>query len=141
MRAAPATALLLTFALAACGGESTPASPATDTPPPPPAPAATAAEEAPPTGSLAAREAETVPSNTINYDCEGTRITLAEEGEGDDARVQFVVDGVTLDLPRADTAQGERFADTDGNAFWSHGTDEARLTLQGQHERNCARVY
>jgi len=55
--------------------------------------------------------------------------------------VQFVVDGVTLDLPRAETAQGDRFADADGNAFWSHGTDEARLTLKGQHERNCARVY
>ncbi|MCD9006508.1 MliC family protein [Luteimonas sp. XNQY3] len=139
MRAASATALLLTFVLAACGGESTPASPTTDTPPPPPPPAA--AEEAPPTGSLAAREAQTEPSNTINYDCEGTRITLAQEGEGDDARVQFVVDGVTLDLPRAETAQGERFADADGNAFWRHGTDEARLGLQGQHERNCARVY
>lgn len=138
MRAAPATALLLTFALAACGGESTPASPTADTPPPAP-PAAT--EEPPPTGSLAAREAETEPSNTINYDCEGTRITLAQEGEGVDARVQFVVDGVTLDLPRAETTQGDRFADADGNAFWSHGTDEARLALQGQHERNCARVY
>lgn len=138
MRAAPATALLLTLALAACGGEPPPASPAADMPPPPP-PAA--AEEAPPTGSLAAREAASEPSNTINYDCEGTRITLAQEGEGDDARVQFVVDGVTLDLPRADTAQGDRFADADGNAFWSHGVDEARLTLQGQHERNCARVY
>lgn len=139
MRAAPATALLLTVALAACGGESTPASPATDTPLPPP-PAA-AAEDAPPTGSLAAREAESEPSNTIDYDCEGTRITLAEEGDGDDARVRFVVDGVTLDLPRAETAQGDRFADVDGNAFWRHGSDEARLALQGQHERNCARVY
>lgn len=140
MRVVPATALLLTFALGACGGESTPASPAVDTPPPPP-PAVTAAEEAPPTGSLAAREAEAEPSNTINYDCEGTRITLAQEGEGDDARVQFVVDGVTLDLPRVETTQGDRFADSEGNVFWSHGADEARLTLQGQHERNCARVY
>ncbi|VXB24117.1 conserved exported hypothetical protein [Luteimonas sp. 9C] len=138
MRAASATALMLTFALAACGGESTPADPVAQTPPPPP-PAA--AEEAPPTGSLAAREAETAPSNTVNYDCEGTRITLAQDGEGEDARVQFVVDGVTLDLPRVETAQGDRFADSDGNIFWSHGADEARLTLQGEHERNCARVY
>ncbi len=138
MRAAPASAFLLTLALAACSGEAPAPAPAADTPPPPP-PAA--AEDAPPTGSIAAREAEAEPSNTVNYDCEGIRITLAQEGEGADARVKFVVDGVTLDLPRAETAQGDRFADTDGNAFWSHGTDEARLALQGQHERNCARVY
>ncbi len=138
MRAAPASAFLLTLALAACSGEAPAPAPAADTPPPPP-PAA--AEDAPPTGSIAAREAEAEPSNTVNYDCEGIRITLAQEGEGADARVKFVVDGVTLDLPRAETAQGDRFADADGNAFWSHGTDEARLALQGQHERNCARVY
>jgi len=138
MRAAPASAFLLTLALAACSGEAPAPAPAADTPPPPP-PAA--AEDAPPTGSIAAREAESEPSNTVNYDCEGIRITLAQEGEGADARVKFVVDGVTLDLPRAETAQGDRFADADGNAFWSHGTDEARLALQGQHERNCARVY
>ena len=138
MRAAPASAFLLTLALAACSGEAPAPTPAADTPPPPP-PAA--AEDAPPTGSIAAREAEAEPSNTMNYDCEGIRITLAQEGEGADARVKFVVDGVTLDLPRAETAQGDRFADADGNAFWSHGTDEARLALQGQHERNCARVY
>ena len=139
MRAAPASAFLLTLALAACSGETTApaATPEAASPPAPPA----AAEEAPPTGSLAAREAETEPSNTINYDCEGTRITLAQEGEGDEARVKFVVDGVTLDLPRAESPQGDRFADADGNAFWSHGSDEARLALQGQHERNCARVY
>jgi len=139
MRAAPASAFLLTLALAACSGEAPAPAPAADTPPPPPPPAA--AEDAPPTGSIAARDAETEPSNTVNYDCEGMRITLAQEGEGADARVKFVVDGVTLDLPRAETAQGDRFADADGNAFWSHGTDEARLALQGQHERNCARVY
>lgn len=139
MRAAPASAFLLTLALAACSGEAPAPAPAADTPPPPPPPAA--AEDAPPTGSIAAREAEAEPSNTVNYDCEGIRITLAQEGEGADARVKFVVDGVTLDLPRAETAQGDRFADADGNAFWSHGTDEARLALQGQHERNCARVY
>ena len=138
MRAAPASAFLLMLALAACSGEAPAPAPAADTPPPPP-PAA--AEDAPPTGSIAAREAEAEPSNTVNYDCEGIRITLAQEGEGADARVKFVVDGVTLDLPRAETAQGDRFADADGNAFWSHGTDEARLALQGQHERNCARVY
>jgi len=134
MRASLATALLCTFALAACGGEAPPAAPAADAPP-------ASAEEAPPTGSIAARDAASEPSNTIEYDCEGMRITLAQEGEGADARVKFVVEGVTLDLPRAEAAQGDRFADADGNAFWSHGTDEARLTLQGQHERNCARVY
>ncbi|PBJ81758.1 hypothetical protein CMZ84_13775 [Lysobacteraceae bacterium NML93-0399] len=139
MRAAPASAFLLTLALAACGAEAPSPSPATDAPPPPPPPAA--AEEAPVSGSLAAREAEAEPSNTRNYDCEGLRITLAEEGEGDEARVRFVVDGVTLDLPRAESAQGDRFADAQGNAFWRHGSDEARLALEGQHERNCARVY
>lgn len=135
MRAASATALLLTMALTACGE---PSAPAADVPPPPPPPTA---QEAPPTGSLAAREAEAEPSNTTDYDCEGLRITLARDGEGADARVRFVVDGVTLDLPSAESTQGERFADVDGNAFWRHGSDEARLRLQGQHERNCARVY
>lgn len=138
MRTAPAPALLLALVLVACNSESTTtAAPAALPPPPPPA----AAEEAPPTGSLAAREAESAPSNTVDYDCEGMRITLAVEGQGQDARARFVVDGITLDLPAADTAQGDRFADADGNAFWRHGDDEARLNLRGQHERNCTRIY
>lgn len=138
MRAAPASFLLLTLALVACSDESATATPASDPlPPPPPA----AAEDPPRTGSLAAREAEAEPSNTVDYDCEGLRITLAEEGEGEEARARFVVDGTTLDLPATESAQGTRFVDADGNTFWRHGTDEARLNLQGQHERNCARVY
>ena len=33
------------------------------------------------------------------------------------------------------------YADTAGNRFWAHRPDEARLTLAGDHERNCHRVY
>lgn len=136
MRTAPAV-LLLALALVACSSE-----PSTATAELAPAPAPPAApEDAAPTGSLAAREAQTTPSNTVEYDCEGLRITLAVEGEGEDARARFVVDGATLELPASETAQGDRFADVDGNAFWRHGGDEARLRLRDQHERNCTRVY
>ncbi|RPD88521.1 MliC family protein [Luteimonas sp. 100069] len=136
MRTAPAV-LLLALTLVACSTESDTATAELTPVPSPPA----ASEDAAPTGSLAAREAQTTPSNTVEYDCEGLRITLAVEGEAEDARARFVVDGATLELPASDASQGDRFADADGNAFWRHGDDEARLRLHDQHERNCARVY
>lgn len=138
MRAPPITVLFLVLGLAACG-KGTSTTTASDNAPPPPPPAA--AEDASPTGSLAARTADAEPSNTREYDCEDLRITVAQDGAGADERARFVVDGVTLDLQTVQSPQGERFADTDGNGFWRHGTDEARLSLQGQSERNCTRVY
>ncbi len=147
MRAAPAlTALIAAFALGACS-EPTPATPAPgDVPPhdvatPPPAPPAapTEPEDTPMTGSLAAREAASQPTSTLDFDCEGIRITVAYEN--DDALAKFVVDGETLALDREDAASGAMYADAAGNRFWAHRADEARLTLEGDHERNCHRVY
>ncbi|WP_394000027.1 MliC family protein [Luteimonas sp. WGS1318] len=146
MRAAPAfTALFAALVLGACGN-SPPATPepvatANDTAAPPPAPPAerTEPEDAPMTGSLAAREAASEPSSTLNFDCEGVRITVAYEN--DDALAKFVVDGETLALDREDAPSGAMYADGAGNRFWAHRPDEARLTLDGDHERNCYRVY
>lgn len=139
MRAAPAfTALFAAIALAACGDRP----PREAVPPAPAAPATPAAvepEDVPATGSLAAREAASQPSSTLDFDCEGVRITVAYEN--DDAVAKFVVDGETLALDREEAPSGAMYADAAGNRFWAHRPDEARLTLAGDHERNCSRVY
>lgn len=120
------------LALAACG----------NAPPAPAAPLATtpaASEEPPVTGSLAAREAASEPDATVEYDCEGLRINVATDADGD--RVRFVVDGDTLELAREAGPSGRLYVAAEGHRFWAHRDDEARLTLPGQHERNCHRVY
>ena len=147
MRAAPAfTALFAALVLGACGNESAPAPGPVDTtateavaPPAPPPTAPTEPDDTPMTGSLAAREAASEPASTLEFDCEGVRITVAYEN--DDTRAKFVVDGETLALDREDAPSGAMYADTAGNRFWAHRPDEARLTLDGDHERNCYRVY
>lgn len=147
MRAVPAfTALFAALVLGACNSPSPDAEAPDDTapheaatPPAPPPAAPTEPEDAPMTGSLAAREAASAPESTLDFDCEGIRITVAYEN--DDALAKFVVDGETLALDREDAASGAMYADTAGNRFWAHRPDEARLTLDGDHERNCYRVY
>lgn len=147
MRAVPAfTALFAALALGACNSPSPDAEAPADTapreaatPPSPPPAAPTEPDDAPVTGSLAAREAASAPGSTLDFDCEGIRITVAYEN--DDALAKFVVDGETLALDREDAASGAMYADTAGNRFWAHRPDEARLTLAGDHERNCHRVY
>lgn len=147
MRAVPAfTALFAALVLGACNSPSPDAEAPADaapreaaTPPSPPPAAPTEPEDAPMTGSLAAREAASAPESTLDFDCEGIRITVAYEN--DDALAKFLVDGETLALDREDAASGAMYADTAGNRFWAHRPDEARLTLDGDHERNCYRVY
>lgn len=139
MRAAPLlTALLTALALGACSNEP-PAEPAAAPIAPAPAAVPVEPEDAPVSGSLAAREAAAEPSSTLDFDCEGTRITVAYEN--DDTRAKFVVDGATLSLDREDAGSGAMYVDAEGNRFWAHAEDEARLTLVGDHERNCHRVY
>ena len=147
MRAVPAiTALFAALVLGACNSPPPDAAAQADTapreaatPPSPPPAAPTEPDDAPVTGSLAAREAASAPGSTLDFDCEGIRITVAYEN--DDALAKFVVDGETLALDREDAASGAMYADTAGNRFWAHRPDEARLTLDGDHERNCYRVY
>ncbi len=140
MRTASLLAALSTaFALAACD-RAPPADAAPATPPPPAAPATVdPPDEAVATGSLAAREAAGEPDATLDFDCEGVRITVAYEN--DERVARFVVDGDTLSLEREEAASGAMYADAQGNRFWAHRPDEARLTLAGDHERNCYRVY
>ncbi|WP_101926436.1 MULTISPECIES: MliC family protein [Luteimonas] len=134
--------LLIAGLLTACGSDPPP-TPAADTAPvttPAPAPAPVDdAEDVPATGSLAARESAAEPSSTVDYDCEGMRMTVAFENEGEVAK--FIVDDVTHALDTASADSGARYTDDAGNQLWTHGTDEARLSLAGQSERNCTRVY
>ena len=41
-----------------------------------------------------------------------------------------------LTLPQVESASGARYADSQGNEFWSKG-EQATFTLAGQEKRNC----
>lgn len=132
MRHAALPAALLGLALAACSNDrvdQTPANPAS----PPPAPAAMQAP--PPTGSLAAREAEGAPPSTISYHCDDRTYTVAYEDDGDTALMQL--DGRTLTLRTTPAASGARYADDDGNVLWTKGADEADVTVDGLPAQTC----
>lgn len=141
MRAAPAlTVVFAVLALAACSEGTQPPEAVQPATPPLPEPVAPAEpDDVPATGSLAAREAGAASEATLDFDCEGLGITVAYEN--DDTLAKFVIDGETLSLTREDAASGAMYTDADGNRFWAHRPDEARLTLDGDHERNCYRVY
>ncbi|MEN5118302.1 MliC family protein [Luteimonas sp. TWI662] len=132
MRHAALPAALIGLALAACSNdraEQTHANPAS----PPPAPAAI--EAPPPTGSLAAREAEGTPSSTVSYHCGERSYTVAYEDDGDTALMQ--VDGRTLTLRTTPAASGARYADDAGNVLWTKGSDEADITVDGMPSQIC----
>ncbi|UNK41193.1 MliC family protein [Luteimonas sp. S4-F44] len=130
MRHAALPAALIGLALAACSNErETSAPPAS----PPPAPATM--EAPPPTGSLAAREAESAPPSTVRYRCGDHTYTVAYEDDGDTALMQ--VDGRTLSLRTTPAASGARYADDAGNVLWTKGSDEADITVDGAPAQAC----
>ncbi len=133
--------LLLATLLTACSdGSDTTVSRQAASPPPAPTPAPVEdADDVPVSGSLAARESADAPSSTVDYDCEDLRLTVAFENEGDVAK--FIIDGTTHALDAIPAASGVRYVDAAGNQLWTHGPDEARLSMAGQSERNCTQVY
>ncbi|HET9473087.1 MAG TPA: MliC family protein [Steroidobacteraceae bacterium] len=106
------------LALGACqrsGEPETPAAPPSDA-----APVASA-----PVGSVV------LPSRT--YQCGDLAVSATFDGVG---AVDLSYAGVPLTLPQVESGSGARYADQQGNEFWSKG-GQATLTLAGQEKRNC----
>ncbi len=98
-------------------------------PAPPPAPAAAASEAAapPPTADAAA-------ASTTAYRCGDLQVRATFSGE-DAATV--VIGDRTLVMTAERAASGAKYADAQGNSFWSHGSEEALLGLKGEADREC----
>lgn len=86
---------------------------------------------APTTPEIPKKDGQTT---TYRYQCGDLDVTANFRGEGD---AEFVFNGRVLKLPHAQAASGARYADAQGNEFWSKGEAEALLTLQGQPPRTC----
>ena len=69
------------------------------------------------------------------FQCGDLVVTATFDGVG---AVDLSWTGGPLTLPKVESASGARYADSQGNEFWSKG-DEASVTLAGQHKRNCVR--
>lgn len=116
--------LVLAAALAACQ----------QTTPPPastPAPNSPTAAAAPTEPSIPEQQGQTT---TYLYQCGELAVTASFHGD-DAADLSF--NGRALKLPRVVSASGARYADADGNEFWSKGDVEAVLTLAGEAQRSC----
>lgn len=103
--------------------------PAATTTPAPDNPTAAAAPTEP---SIPEQQGE---ATTYLYQCQELAVTATFHGEGD-ADLSF--NGRVLKLPHVVAASGARYADADGNEFWSKGQAEALLTLAGEAPRSCA---
>ncbi|WP_337052753.1 MliC family protein [Pseudoxanthomonas sp. USHLN014] len=111
--------IALSAALAACTPTKTPEVAA-------PAPSPQTAPDASPPDT---------PIQHADYDCEGTHIAAAFFGQ---ARAEVTLDARLLVLKPALAADGARYADDAGNAFWVKGMDRATLTLaQDPHDKIC----
>lgn len=112
---------VLAVALAAC--QPQPAPPAAD------APADDAASASIPGEGLA-------PGERLNFQCGELALGVTFDEGGERARLSF--SGRQLELPIAVSASGARYADDDGNEFWSKGLEDASLTLAGEERRECS---
>lgn len=111
-----ATALLAATALAACQRSDEPAKASSS-----PKPAAT-------------KLATTPVAQTRTYQCGDLAVTATFDGVG---AMDLGFAGGPLTLPQVEAASGARFADSQGNEFWSKG-EAATFTLAGQQARTCA---
>ena len=88
--------------------------------------------ESPPAPVTSAPAGQVVlPSHS--YQCGDLAVTATFDGVG---AVDLSWPGGPLTLPKVESASGERYADSQGNEFWSKG-EEAMFTLAGQEKRNC----
>ncbi len=125
----PANALRLAFSslllcvTAACQPQAPAAASA-----PPPAPDTATAPTAP---EVPREQGQTT---TYRYQCGELDVTASFHGEGD-ADISF--NGRILKLPHAPADSGARYADANGNEFWSRADAEASLQLAGEPPRIC----
>ena len=103
------------LALGACQRSSEPEAPA---------PAAAPVMSAP---------AGTVRLPSHSFQCGDLAVSATFDGVG---AVDLSYPGGPLTLPQVESGSGDRYADSQGNEFWSKG-EEATLTLAGQEKRNC----
>ena len=68
-----------------------------------------------------------------SYQCGDLAVTATFDGVG---AVDLGFSGGPLTLPQVESGSGARYADSQGNEFWSKG-DEATFTLAGQEKRTC----
>lgn len=92
-------------------------------------PAASANDAAPATSTPAG----TVVLPSHAYQCGDLAVTATFDGVG---AVDLSYAGVPLTLPQVESGSGARYADQQGNEFWSHG-EGATFTLAGQEKRDC----
>lgn len=92
--------------------------------PEPPATPATPAASAPAGAGVPASHA---------YQCGDLAVAATFDGVG---AVDLAYTGGPLTLPQVESASGARYADQQGNEFWSKG-EEASFTLAGQTKRTC----
>jgi membrane-bound inhibitor of C-type lysozyme len=103
------------LALGACQRSSEPAAPAAAAEPMTSAPAGTV----------------TLPSHS--FQCGDLAVTATFDGVG---AVDLSYAGGPLTLPKVESGSGARYADPQGNEFWSQG-EGAMFTLAGQEKRTC----
>lgn len=120
----------LCLALAACGDR---APPQVDDPVSAPATSAATPAETP-SGDVTG--APSIATEGQVYDCGGRPLTARFDAGSGTATVMF--DGVRLNMHQAEAASGAKYADEQGNTFWTRGTQEATLTLAGAPDIACA---
>jgi putative lipoprotein len=77
-----------------------------------------------------------VSADTFHWQC--GELGLASHYLGHADLIELAFSGRTVVLPVAITASGARFADDQGNEFWTHG-DTGSLALPGEPVRECTR--
>lgn len=132
MRITSLPLLLPVLALAACQ----PTVMTKPSPVPPPSPAPTAPPPAPPPAPAPPppAAAPAVPRNLI-YQCGDRRV----EAHVEDDAISLLLPNRELRLPQQVAASGARYADNEGNEFWSKDAS-ARLTLDGGTPQGCTLI-
>lgn len=97
------------------------------------APAAHVPEDFPPRAGNAATTPPEPASTQTRWRCDELLVATTHH----DDVVELFFSGRTLQMPIAVSASGARYADDQGNEFWSKG-ETAMLTLAGAPKRDCA---
>jgi membrane-bound inhibitor of C-type lysozyme len=92
----------------------------------------------PETPAVAAAPAASAPAGAVvmpshSYQCGDLAVTATFDGVG---AVDLSYAGGPLTLPQVESASGVRYADQQGNEFWSEG-EQATFTFAGKEKRNC----
>jgi membrane-bound inhibitor of C-type lysozyme len=73
-------------------------------------------------------------AGVVDYQCGELAVSAVFRGED---RAMLAIGDRKLDLALVPAASGAKYADGQGNEFWTRGPDEAMLTLAGEATRSC----